>query len=153
MWACHKQTATSLCTAESETVSLKDCMKADAIAIQELFALILKRPVDMQVFEDNTACITDVEKGYSPALRHLKRTQRTSIGFLHEIFHDGADNESGLCELCYGPTDKHKGDVFTKEIHSVSCFHQRLCALGMHNNRLEFERGECDNLEGNNSKP
>ena len=54
MWACHKQTATSLCTAESETVSLKDCMKADAIAIQELFALILTRPVDMQVFEDNT---------------------------------------------------------------------------------------------------
>ena len=154
MWACHKQTATSLCTAEAETVSLKDCIKADAIAIQDLFSLILKRPVKMQVLEDNTACITGVNKGYSPALRHLKRRQRTSLGYLHEIFYEQEGQEgSGLCELCYGPTADHKGDVFTKEIHSVPCFHKRLCALGLHNSRSEFERGERVNLNGNSSKP
>ena len=37
------------------------------------------------VLEDNEATEAIARKGYSPALRHLNRTQRIAIGWIHEL--------------------------------------------------------------------
>ena len=44
-WATHKQGASSNSTPEAETVSLADSIRLDGLAIQSLFAMLLKRPV------------------------------------------------------------------------------------------------------------
>jgi len=116
-WSASKQTATCSSTCEAETVSLSDCMKKDAIPIQMLMSLLLGKPVDVVAHEDNAACIIAVQKGYSPALRALPRTQRCAIGTLHEIFHEHVQKpDEGRCLLVKEPTETHKGDIFTKEL-------------------------------------
>ena len=143
-WQTNKQPATSISTSEAESVSLSECMRVDGIALQALFSLILKRPVVFRAMEDNTACIRGVEKGYSQAMRYLPRHQRTSLGFLHEVF-CGEDEDSELIGpniLQHAPTKKHKGDFFTKDTLTADEFMNALTALRIHPNREEFERGE-----------
>ena len=90
--------------------------------MQQLFALVLGRPVKMVVQEDNTQAITAVRKGYSPNMRHLARTQRVALGALHEVFFPEEDAEdddgesSGECALQHCETCRHKGDSFTKAL-------------------------------------
>ena len=86
--------------------------------------------------EDNSATIVAINKGYSPTLRHLPRTQRIALGFLHDTLSPDSDDELGLHEH-EGPltvekddTDSHKGDVFTKEMSRQS-FEEKLHKLGM----------------------
>ena len=130
-WATHSQGSTSNSTPEAETVSLSDCARADALPLQDLFALILNRPVKLVFHEDNTTTIGVVNKGYSPALRYLARTQRTAIGFLHEIFHVHNKSIVGEIVLQYGETSTHKGDHFTKEVDSVEKFRAACRRLGI----------------------
>ena len=93
-------------------------MCEDAIPIQALVERILRMPVPMVVHEDNTSAITAVRKGYSPALRHLPRTQRICLGSLHEIFvgQNTEDGGRGNIELVHADTSTHKGDMFTKDM-------------------------------------
>ena len=84
----------------------------------------------LRVFEDNQACITSVIKGYSPAMRYLARTQRTSIGLLHEIFEEGLLDDLGGATLEYAQSETHKGDQFTKEL-GVAGFRNALTMIGM----------------------
>ena len=66
--------------------------------------------------EDNNACITSVEKGYSPSMRHLPRTQKVSIGMLHEMIQKEATEENGRVEVLKAKSEEHLGDVMTKEL-------------------------------------
>ena len=77
----------------------------------------------MIVHEDNTATIQCIKTGYSPALRHMARTARVSLGFLNEVFYgevefdDGEDGVQPLKPvLQHCPTDKMKADLFTKTL-------------------------------------
>ena len=100
--------------------------KADLIPIQLLVERFLGRPVVCRIQEDNTAAITAVRKGYAPTLRHLAKTHKTSLGFLHELLCFPEDDPStvklsckfddstGLIYLHYRCTDEQKGDIFTK---------------------------------------
>jgi hypothetical protein len=89
----------------------------DAIPIQMLMSLLLNKPIDVITHEDNAACIIAVQKGYSPALRALPRTQRCAIGALRGIFHEHEQRpDEGKCLLIKEPTETHKGDIFTKEL-------------------------------------
>ena len=72
--------------------------------------------------EDNQACIKLVNKGYSPALRHLERTARCSIGFLHELFVENKETAE-TCVLQYCPALEQKGDLFTKALERASYQH------------------------------
>ena len=141
-WATHKQGASSLSTPEAENVSLSDALKADALAIQSLFSLILERPITLRVFEDNTVTISSVEKGYSQVMRYLSRTQRTSLGFNHEVFYELEDEEVGDVILQYGPTKEHKGDFFTKDTLSAAEYEAALEGIGMFSSLEKFQRGE-----------
>ena len=95
-------------------------------------SLVLGRPMVLRVMEDNTTCIGSVEKGYSPAMRYLPRTQRTSLGFLHEVFCELDDAEIGAAILQYANTKKHKGDFFTKDSLSAEEFNAALKSLRIH---------------------
>ena len=46
----------------------------------------LGRLVCLRGLEDNTQFIAAIQRGYSPALRHLQRHCRLSLGFTHEVF-------------------------------------------------------------------
>ena len=74
---------------------------------------MLRRPINMLVREDNEAAIVAARKGYSPALRHLPRLQRTSIVSTHEIFYDtdSQDTSSGSIELIHHDTNTQGGRV------------------------------------------
>ena len=60
------------------------------------------------------ATTSAIQRGYSPALRYFKRTQRIDIGFSHgttsgpHVFLEKAD------------TAEHKGDFFTKPLNITS---------------------------------
>ena len=110
----NKHTATSLHTPESELVTLAKNLRNAMLPVQSLMQHILGRPIDMIVHEDNEPCIAIVRKGYSPSMRCLPRTHRTSIGVCHETFHDPIPEGSGKCNLIYTQTSVHKGDLMTK---------------------------------------
>ena len=80
-------------------------------------------------------------------MRYLPRTQRTSLGFLHEVFHglDGAD--LGPASLQHASTKKHKGDFFTKDSLTAEEFQKALTSLRIHGSFEDFLRGER-NLQG-----
>ena len=113
-------------------MSLAQSLREEALSLQELIQAVLRRVVPLIVKEDNTACIQAVRKGYSPTLRHLKRTQRISLGELHEAFEEqGADDgSSGPVTLEHADTKTHKGDVFTKYMSPAS-FREAVARLGV----------------------
>ena len=66
--------------------------------------------------EDNAATITAAMHGYSPSLRHLSRSQRVSLGFVHELVTQGETERDGQVELVKAATVDHRGDLMTKEL-------------------------------------
>ena len=47
--------------------------------------MALNYPVGAILKEDNAAALISANKGYSPVVRGLKRTQRVSIGYIHDV--------------------------------------------------------------------
>ena len=145
-WAARFQGSTSTHTCESETVALCDALKREIIPLQSLLKVLLKREVEAEVFEDNSACMTSVHKGYSPSMRYIGRTQRVSLGFLHdtcdvESQKAGSDSARRLSTdpLYSGAkpvalkkvgTDTQKADLFTKDLDKVR-FNQLAELIGM----------------------
>ena len=119
-WGCKKQGSTAQHTDEAEVVSMATSTRNELLPMQMLMQIILQRPVVAEIREDNAAAITAVMKGFSPALRHIYRTQRISLGFLHELVvpdpERSGDESEGRIELIKEPTATHKGDMFTKEL-------------------------------------
>ena len=80
--------------------------------MMELLEQALCRPVRLRYLEGNTQCLQAADTGdtgYSAALRHLPRTERISVGVVHEI-----SSNKDLRELVYQETSSHKGDMYTK---------------------------------------
>lgn len=125
MWHSRKQGVTAASTCESETISLSVALRREALPAQELLSVALGRPVLLVVHEDNEQCISAVRKRFSPALRHLGRTQRISLGVLHESLCGRSD----AC-LRHSATAEHKGDLFTKAL-DANAFYNALRRIGM----------------------
>ena len=75
-------------------------------------------------FEDNQPSITSIKNGASQNLRYMKKTQRISIPFLHDIFEDGSN------EIDFVPTAENVADIFTKFL-SVGTHWKHLRELGL----------------------
>ena len=106
---CKRQTSSSNGTTEAETVAMSHILRHEAIPLQQIWELLLGRPVRMEIFEDNEGIITVVENGYSPALRHLSKTQKCSIDLLHDIC-----VSQNIANLQYIDTKQQVADIFTK---------------------------------------
>ena len=128
-WGAKKQDCTARHTCEAETYSLDTWLRGDGVPAQILLSKLLRKPIDMDVFEDNAACIISVAKGYSPAMRYLPRSLRTSLGKLNELTSDDW-NPFGLCRVVKKDTKEHKGDFFTKALNAPS-FREGKARIGL----------------------
>ena len=115
-WGSKKQGATALHTQEAEMVSMANCMRNELLPAQYLLQELLNKKVEAKIMEDNAATITAAKHGYSPSLRHLARSQRVSLGFVHEMVTRGETEEDGNIELVKAATEDHRGDLLTKEL-------------------------------------
>ena len=111
-WRSKRQGSTASSTCEAEMISLATALKAEVLPMMELLEHALGRPIRLRCLEDNTQCLQAAETGYSAALRHLPRTERISVGVVHETFSEKSDQH----ELVYQGTSSHKGEMFTKRL-------------------------------------
>ena len=121
-FATKKAGHTSGSTADSETWSMiganDNGLKKEVIPLLHQLEVSLNRPVKLVCKEDNTACITAIQKGYFTALRYLKCHSELSLGFAHETFFPDKTQGSPRywAEITYWDTKLHKGDWMTKEL-------------------------------------
>ena len=125
-WRSKKQGSTASSTCEAETISMATGLKLEAVPLAILFSEALNRDVKVLCLEDNTQCISAVKAGYSPSLRHLPRTERISLGVVHEFFVEGANEYI----LRHQPSEFHKGDIFTKRLDPIK-FEKAVPLLGL----------------------
>ena len=129
-WGSKKQGATAQHTAEAELISLASCLRSELIPVQSLMQEILQRPVEAELLEDNAATIIAVNRGYSLAMRHVRRTQRTSLGLIHDMITEEPEEGQGRIRLIKASTADHLGDAFTKEL-DPRAFKDAMTAIGM----------------------
>ena len=67
-----------------------------------------------QMMEDNNQVIQAARKGYSPALKHLNRIERTSLEHLHDCIFS-VDKQQNL-SIEKVDTKAQRADVFTKRL-------------------------------------
>jgi len=113
VWISRKQTYTSRSTTESEIVAMAGALFGEALPTLDLWDMLLKRPMTLEVMEDNQATIKIVRKGYSMKLRHINRTHKVNLGGLKEVFDD--DN----VVLSYVETHSQAADIFTKALQPI----------------------------------
>ena len=104
-----RQGAVSHSTTEAEAIAADTAVRTIGIPSLELWEILLKR-TDLKItfHEDNQAMIKIIQTGKNPQLRHIGRTHRVSIAWLHETFkHDWLD-------LVYQDTYGQAADIFTK---------------------------------------
>jgi hypothetical protein len=109
-WCSLKQTATSRSTTESEVIILANGVFSEALAMLNVWDLVLQRPCQLEIMEDNQETITFVRKGFSKKLRHISRTHRVNLSSLKESCCNGHTS------LQYVETKKQAADIFTKAL-------------------------------------
>ena len=121
-WKTAHQGSTASSSAEGETVSLSSALRHSAFPVQSLLIEMLGgQRVPMEAKVDNAQALCAIRDGYSKKLRFLPRTQRCSIGVLHEAL---TDPDADLT-ASYTPTADQKGDFFTKSLGVVAFRHAR----------------------------
>ena len=118
-WSTRRQTVVAMSSAESETIAMAGALRREALPFLTAIEKILKRRVTCKVFLDNTQAIAAIKNGYSPALRHLSRTQRVSLQAIHEIFYDGNVPRPYMV-VEYIKTTEQKADLMTKPLPRIS---------------------------------
>jgi hypothetical protein len=118
-WGSKRQSFTASHTAEAELVSLSNVLRNEVIPVQSLLQWVFGKPIEACLMEDNAATIVACTKGYSPALRYLKRTQRTAIGVVHDIISEDPPEGCGKVSLLKAATKDQKVDLFTKDLARV----------------------------------
>ena len=84
----------------------------------------IRLPIEMVC--DNTQALAAVAKGYSKKLRALSRSQRVSIGVVHEVLSD----PSMMVTAVYAKSGEQLADIFTKALHPALLIAQRT-AIGV----------------------
>ena len=103
-----KQSAVSHSTVESEIVSADHAIRTAGLPALPLWEKIFNRPVVLQVYQDNQATARIMSTGRAPTLRHIGRTHRVSVAWLHERV-TGPDINLHDCM-----SDVMAADIFTK---------------------------------------
>ena len=110
-WYSKRQTATSHSTTEAELVSASKMLRESLVPQMELWSILLQRPINAVVHEDNESTIAVIKNGYSPQLRHLAKHHRISLGIVHEM------STQPDIEVRHCPTKEQKGDLLTKGLN------------------------------------
>ena len=74
----------------------------------ELWQALLPHQPKMRFLEDNQAMLQCVKTGRNPTMRHLARTHRVSVGWIHEQY------QSGHFIFAHESGERMPPDIFTK---------------------------------------
>jgi hypothetical protein len=108
----QKQRCVSKSTPEAELVAADVAIRTEALPALELWETLTKRKLSVRFMEDNSAAVTVMTTGRNPTMRHLARTHRLNIAFMHECC------ENGHIKVEHCPTVLQCADIFTK---SMTC--------------------------------
>ena len=104
-----RQSCVSHSTPEAEIVAADHVMRLMGIPALDVWETILPSEVEGFTFhEDNTTMISVCNTGRNPTMRHIGRTHKVSIAWLHERFAEE------LHRLEYEFSDRMRADIFTK---------------------------------------
>ena len=103
-----RQTCVSHSTPESEIVASDCALRLVGLPALQLWDALLPKKAHITFHEDNQAMIRVCETGRNPTMRHLGRTHRVDVAWLHERF-----SEPELT-LVYEQTKQQAADIFTK---------------------------------------
>jgi len=104
----RKQGAVSHSTPEAEIVAADVALRVEGVPALALWDVLLGRPQCIMFHEDNQAAIQVMKTGRNPTMRHLERTHKVCIAWLHDQF------SCGDWELIYEVSNKQSADIFTK---------------------------------------
>ena len=103
-----RQSCVSHSTPEAEIVAADHAVRTTGLPGLQLWEALLGRPLQVMFMEDNEATIRIISTGKSQAMRHVGRTHRVDLAFLHEA----KENKHIIVNPC--PTDYMCADIFTK---------------------------------------
>ena len=83
-------------------------LRTEGLPSVELWKVLLGRELRVVFHEDNQAMIAVCKSGRNPTMRHLGRTHKVDVAWLHERF------ESDDFELRYTESEQMAADIFTK---------------------------------------
>ena len=92
----------------AEVVAADHAMRTYGLPCLDLWDKLLGRAAVLQFHEDNETAIGAMRNGYSPALRHVKRTHGVCIRWLAERF------SNPLYHLFYERSALQAADIYTK---------------------------------------
>ncbi len=84
--ASKRQTCVSHSTPEAEIVAADFALRTAGLPALQLWDTLFERPVCLVFHEDNQAMIRVCQTGRNPTMRHIGRTHRTSVAWMHEVF-------------------------------------------------------------------
>ena len=140
-WATRTQQGTAKSTGDAETTAIGEYISTSGESMRTLLEQLYARSVWLIMRSDADVAISAIRKGYSRKLSYLRRTQKISLGFLHDYTHD----EYTLLQKVRG--DSNDSDVLTKGLDHITHW-RHLHALGMR----PTQRVPIENLEQGNSK-
>lgn len=121
----RKQGCVSTSNPESELVALFHAVRNYGLPTVDLLQMLLGRPVQLTIHEDNTACITACKTGRNPTTRHLGRVHRISIAWLHERYDDP------YIRFKYTISEAMAADIFTKACKDARTWNKLLKLIGI----------------------
>ena len=116
-----RQTAVSHSTPEAELVAADHGVRVEGLPAVTLWNVLLKRDVSLVLCEDNESAARVIETGRNPTMRHILRTHKVDLAFLHERFAGG----DLIMEVT--PSHRQSADIFTKAFNAESW--RNACAL------------------------
>ena len=120
-----RQTSVSHSTPEAEIVATDHCVQKCILPALDLWDTLFDRQRVATVHEDNQAMVQICNTGKNPTMRHLNRTHKIDVKWLHERFQDS------YLELKWTSTDEMRGDIFTKGFSEPDKF-RHACDLIYH---------------------
>jgi hypothetical protein len=118
-WCSKRQTAVARSTTEAEIASVNEGVFSEGIPFKQVLEILWKRPVSTELMEDNSACVTILQTGYSPKLRAMSRTHRISIAALKEAL------DANHFIIIPTPTKDQLADIFTKALNKIQFLEMR----------------------------
>lgn len=112
-WCVKQQTATGKSTGDCEVTAISDCISTNAESTRCCVEQVLGRPCWLVLRSDADAAIGAIHKGYSRKLSYLRRTQKVSIGYLHDFV---GDEHTALVKV---HTDSNDADLLTKSLEKM----------------------------------
>jgi hypothetical protein len=104
-----RQSCVSHSTPEAEIVAADAGLRVEGIPAAGLWEVLLGRQVTIRFLEDNTSAISVLRTGRNPAMRHMGRTHRVDIMFLHECLESGHYTARTLRDHPHGRGYLHQG--------------------------------------------